>query len=506
MRELRNSSPGWDDLPAMTFKPVLEHFSKPLTFIINQSIREGIFPDCLKIAKIVPIYKTGDKSLISNYRPISVLTFFSKVFEKIMYNYVLDFINTHNILYKFQFGFRKQHSTSHAIITLVERINTVLNAGNIMVGVFLDLRRAFDTVDHDILVKKLYAYGIRGNILAWFKSYLYKRQQYVYMNKTKSSIQDIICGIPQGSVLGPLLFILYINDLSKASDHLFSILFADDTSIFMEGDTLEQIIYSLNKELDKLSIWLAANKLTLNVLKSYYMIFHRARLKHKDCKVALNNTSLQHVKFTKFLGIIIDDKLSFINHISYIKAKISKGIGILIKTRKYLNKEKRVDLFNTFILPYMTYCLEVWGNAYDSHLEPIIKLQRKAIRIITFSRYTVDADPLFWELNILPLKKLVIQRIGLQMHKYSTYTLPIAVMELFVTNDTIHAHDTRHAHDLRHQIGKREYMYKNFSFRAVHIWNHLKSRDNLKTAVSYTVFKHTLKEYLFHNNIIFRIT
>ena len=223
INSLKNASAGWDNIPTFVVKKVSKHIIRPLTDLINKSIEQGIFPDELKVAKVFPIYKSGDKKCISNYRPISVLSFFSKVFEKVMYNHLIDFIDENNILSKHQFGFRKNHSTNHAVIALVDKISTALDMGKVAIGCFIDLKKAFETVNHFILINKLRKYGIHGNILEWFISYLDNRKQYVFYNGSKSNDQYISCGVPQGSILGPLLFILYINDLSNISESLTSI-------------------------------------------------------------------------------------------------------------------------------------------------------------------------------------------------------------------------------------------------------------------------------------------
>ena len=219
-------------------------------------------------------------------------------------------------MHKYQFGFRKQHSTNHAVLSLVEKLHNGLDQGNIAITCFLDPKKAFDTVNHSILISKLYKYGIRGSTLEWFKSYLSNRQQYVQIHKTKSDTKPITCGIPQGSILGPLLFIIYINDLAQVSEVLCTILFADDTTVTIQGDNESVLINTLNIELEKLNIWLQANKLTINESKSHYMIFHRRRRKIDINNPSLNNNVLQRVKYTEFLGVFIDDGLKWTNHIA----------------------------------------------------------------------------------------------------------------------------------------------------------------------------------------------
>ena len=180
LSDINNSSPGWDNIPSVILKPFIKEYIKPLTYVINNSFETGKFPNLLKIAKIIPIFKSGDKTLVSNYRPISVLPVFAKVYEKIMANHLLEFLNSNNTLYRLKFSFRKHFSTSHAIISLVEKINKAISSDKYMIGVFLDFRKAYDTVNHSILLKKLYKYGICGHILNWFKSYLTNRQQFCF--------------------------------------------------------------------------------------------------------------------------------------------------------------------------------------------------------------------------------------------------------------------------------------------------------------------------------------
>ena len=366
-------------------KPCVDAFIEPLTHLINLSLRSGVFPSELKLAKVVPIFKAGDTSAINNYRPISVLSFFSKVFEKIVYNHVLDFIDDNNVLYDYQYGFRHSHSTQQAIITLVDRITKSLDKGHIAITILLDLKKAFDTVDHRILLRKLYAYGIRGALLKWFERYLTGRTQYVAFNGTNSDIHYVKCGVPQGSILGPLLFILYMNDICSVSKLLFILLYADNTCVMLSGKDLNDLIAVLNVELISLCDWLKSNKLSLNTQKTFFMVFHRARLKSANCNdLVIDNASITRVYFAKYLGIIIDVKFNWIERITYIKNKISKAIDIMYKARQYLNKSSLVNLYYSYVYPYLTYCIEVWGCAYPTHLQCLFLLQKKSFVSLHF--------------------------------------------------------------------------------------------------------------------------
>jgi len=262
-----STSKGHDGILPYVIKQTIDVIATPLSIIFNLSLKNGIFPDELKIARVVPIYKSDSKTVISNYRPISILPFISKILERLMYDRVQSFLNKNDILTKNQYGFREKHSTYMALLKLVDQITEKLNNKQFTIGIFIDLSKAFDTIDHKILISKLQHYGIRGIALEWFKSYLTNRHQYVNIGESNSSMQHVSCGIPQGSILGPMLFIIYINDITFASKIADLIMFADDTNLFYSHVNLDVLCNVINNDLCKISTWFKLNKLSINIKK-----------------------------------------------------------------------------------------------------------------------------------------------------------------------------------------------------------------------------------------------
>ena len=267
------TSAGHDNIPVDIMKLTINQTASVLAKIVNKSFTEGKVPNLLKIAKVSPVFKSGDKSIISNYRPISILPSFSKIFEKLVYNRLMNYLNKYFVLSKNQYGFRSNYSTSLAILEMVDKISEAIDNKYYSLGIFIDLSKAFDTLNHDIMLGKLEYYGIRGQALFWFKSYLQNRSQYVTYNGCESPHLPISCGVPQGSILEPILFLIYINDIINVSELLHSILFADDTNLFAFHRDLNSLVDLINKELKVLSLWFKVNKLSLNVDKTVFMVF-----------------------------------------------------------------------------------------------------------------------------------------------------------------------------------------------------------------------------------------
>ena len=491
LKSLKNGAAGYDELNACLLKHISPFITEPLKYLSNLSLSEGIFPTELKLANVIPLYKADDAFLFNNYRPVSLLCVISKVFEKVMYNRLIDFLETFAILNNSQFGFRKMHSTYMALMTLMNRLISSLENDEYILGIFLDFSKAFDTVDHVILLKKLAHYGIRGTALKWFESYLSNREQYVTYNGISSSKQRIECGVPQESILGALLFLIYINDLCLVCKHTSAILFADDTNLFTSGKDLKSLESTTNSELSHISLWLKVNKLSLNIKKTHYMILCRRKKLCHDVKLLIDGQAINEVQKTKFLGIIIDNQLTWKWHINYIAGKIARGIGMLIKARQFLNKIGLMSLYYSFIYPYLTYCNHIWGATYKTRLKRLVILQNKAIRVLAQAGNRTSSDPLYKKLNIMKLENINTYLIGRFMFCVSIDIVPQLFGSLFRKNNEFHNYETRSAHHLHLPSVKLDLSKTGIKYRGAIVWN-LIAQTGINLEVSEAVFKKSL--------------
>ena len=468
-----NKATGPHSIPIEILKLVKFSLSYPLKEIINMSFATGIYPDRLKIAKVIPIFKNkGDQLLVSNYRPISLLSNINKIFEKLIYSRVFSFLNMHNCIYELQFGFRAKHSTNHALLSLTEMIRHALDNSNFACGIFIDLQKAFDTVSHDILLKKLEHYGIRGIANNWFKSYLSNRQQFVSINGFKSRHQGMEYGVPQGSVLGPLLFLVYINDLHKAVKYSTVHHFADDTNLLVTNKNLEIVQKRLNHDLKHLSNWLRANKISLNASKTELIIFRDPRKKiHHETKIKINGKKIIPSKFVKYLGIYIDSNLNWKTHQAEISSRISRANGMLCKIRHLVNFETLKMIYFGIFSSILMYGSQIWGQQNDV-VKKLQVLQNKALRIINFEPPRASATPLFKQCEILKLSDNVNLQNFLFAHDSLNNKLPTSLSGNLFLVDTVY--NLRNETYLQLQRpGNKTIIYgsKSIKSKTVDIWN-----------------------------------
>ena len=308
--------------------------------------------------------------------------------------------------------------------------------------------KAFDTDDHVILLKKLAHYGIRGTALKWFESYLSNREQYVTYNGISSSKQRIKCCVPQGSIFVPLLFFIYINDLCLVCKHTSAILFANDINLFANGKDLKILESTTNSELSNISLWLKVNKLSLNIKKTHYMMFCRRKKLYHDAKLLIDGQAIDEVQKTKFLIIIIDNELTWKWHIDHISDKLSRGIRMIIKANQYLNKTGLMSLYYSSIHPYLTYCNHIWGATYKTRLKRLVKLQNKAIRILSHAGNRTSPGPLYKRLDIMKLENINTYLIGRFMFCVKIDRVPQPFRVLFRRNNAYHSYSTISAHHL----------------------------------------------------------
>ena len=278
----KNSS-GHDGISNTLLKTIKNDISQSLTIIINQMLTTGIFPDAFKLSKVIPLFKKGDSSLLVNYRPISLLPTISKVFERVIHDQMYEYFNEFNLLAEQQYGFRKQHSTEYPAIKLIDHVSKGMEAGKTPTSVYIDLSKAFDTLTFEVLLYKLKYYGVTDTAFDLLKSYLTNRKQYVVFDSCQSEHVEIYTGVPQGSILGHLFFSIYINVLITVSDRLNFLMYADNTTIYFNLEDFDNLTKEkdINRELEKVNIWLKLNELSLNTQKTKLMLFHRKQ-KHLD--------------------------------------------------------------------------------------------------------------------------------------------------------------------------------------------------------------------------------
>ena len=432
---------------------IIAPISVPLTHIFSTSFSNGTVPQQLKTAKVIPVFKSGRKDSMDNYRPISLLSCFSKILEKIVCIRLTEFLDVNNLISPSQYGFRKKHSTLHPLVHFLNFVSTSLDKKEHSIAIFCDLRKAFDTVDPVILLKKLKKLGIRGVELLWFQDYLTNRKQFVNINGCNSFLLSVLLGVPQGSILGPLLFLIYINDLPLCSE-LLALLFADDTTLLLSDPDLDNLIARANHELKKITDFFRAHKLALHPEKTKFLLFthsSEARARPICLHLDFNNNDIlspnpnlisnltrvttdSEVPAIKFLGVFIDPLLNFKFQINSVASKISKAMFFLRAAKNLLSAETLKTVYYAIVHPHFIYCIQIWSCTNPSNLNVLVLKQKKAIRIINNVRFNAHTEPLFKKSYILPFMSL-IQFFKLQfMHNFINNNLPQSFRNTWIRN------------------------------------------------------------------------
>jgi len=504
---------------SMSFlKKIICKIEKPLLHIFNTSLSTGAVPDKFKIAKVVPIFKSGNANDMNNYRPISLICNFSKLLEKIVYIRLSSFLQEKNIISPHQFGFRSAHSTVHPMIQLLNLAGSALNNKKHTLIIFCDLKKAFDTCSHDILLKKLKKIGILGTELLWFKNYLSGRKQFVNLNNCNSSLLDILFGVPQGSILGPLLFLLYINDLPNCSN-LISKLFADDTAIIASDDDINQLIRTVNDEFQKICQFFRENGLSLHPDKTKYLIISSSKHIHElDSKIFINNNnfnlndpllikeigriySTDKCPAIKYLGVYFDPNLNFKHHIQTVSAKLSRALYYLRTAKNFLPPPALKTLYYALFHSHLTYAIEIWGCASKTLLNPIYLKQKTAVRIISQSAYNAHTEPLFKKMGILPFFNLIEMSNLKIMHSFANDFLHVSFSDTWSLNGTrqqdFNTPQLRNEDDFYVPFARTDILMNLPLYNLPKLWNSLS--PPLKIIRLKHLFKIKTKEYFLNN-------
>ena len=497
--------------------------TKPLCYIFNQSISLSTFPELMKTSRCIPILKKGSPFSVENYRGVVMVNGFAKIFEKIFSDRLINFLEETDFFIDKQFGFRKGTSTAHALTAILNEITARLNEDKLVLALFCDIQKCFDSLDRSILFRKLENAGIRGHVLDWIKSYFSNRKQRVFVNgSNSSSTLDILFGVLQGSILGVLFFLIYINDIPNASQTINSFLFADDNSAIISAPSLHELILSANTEIDSLLHWYKANKLSLHPQKTKAFIFTtpRANLNlnidtngRTFIPIFLNMNNANENDISKIipvslipnneetsvrvLGILIDNKLNYKDHFKYLHGKLTKAIFSLRIMRHILDQRHLKLLYSSYLKSAIEYGSLLFSNVAKITLNPIIIMQKKAIRIICSAQYRAHTAPLFKQEKILPFEELIFYNICRFMFDYNKDTLPIIFKHTWLKNNEVHRYPVRNQNDFFIAPVNKPFLSQLPLFQFPKSWNSLPTE--IKTIDSRKVFAKTLHKHLIDN-------
>ena len=411
------------------------------------------------------------------------------------------FLQKNNVFFEYQFGFRTGYSTCYALLEITNSIRSYLDKGKNVLGLYLDLKKAFDTVNHSILKSKLLNYGIRGACFDLLSSYLTNRVQYMFVNGTLSDVSNINTGVPQGSVLGPLLFLIYVNDIKNVTPDISIRLFADDTNVFLHDKSCDRLIDDTKTTIQKLKTWFDVNKLTVHLGKTNFTIFHCNSNRDHKCyeKFSVDNIDIFRTVTTKYLGVIIDEELSWKQHVNDLCNKLIKYTGIFYKTRSKLPVSSKIELYYAFVYSRISYCIEVYGTAKKTVLHPLQIMQNRILKILTNTPMRFPTDTLYSMWSILKLNETHLYNTYILLFKYINDKLPLFFKKIFNPNEETVQKSTRQNKLFtvtRPTSSHGALLMNNYCTK---LWNELS--NTIKNEKTLTKFKLTLKDHLLNKYI-----
>ena len=479
-----------DIMPIKVYKYIIPEIIEPVAHIVNLSMKSGIMPMACKIATVTPILKNGDPNDPNNYRPISILPLLGKCIEYFVNKQLTEYVETNKLLTNHQYGFRKDHSTTFLMLNLFDKIFMSKETLKKPAIVFLDIKKAFDTVSHKVLLKKLKFYGVDGFVIKWFESYLGGRKQCTKIRGNVSPLLPVNTGVPQGSILGPILFSLFINDLSSNCKQSTAYLFADDSALYFDNITRG----SYDNVVEDMKIvyeWLRINKLRLNVSKSSFIVFDKFpnldRLSIPlDLKDGSYSLHIEETKSQKYLGLMIDNQLNFQDHIEYVKSKVAKRIGALYRSKKLLPLKYRKMFVNALMLPQFDYMDTIWCRAAKTKLNSLDILYKKVAKIALDVHWQEPSVNVYRNMKWLPLHLRRQLHLSTYMYKIINECAPPS----FVSKFAYVSGGSRDAERCNLYIPKSR-THKSFSYLGAKCWNSIPV--NVRNIESTAKFSQCLK-------------